>query len=277
MVPGGITIQVIGPPMKLFWSVRAFEFCRKTDDITAAMRPYPLNLTDLTGMHAPIQQFYPSHHSFATTMPVESMQYVTSLLDFQRRQMDEIARPGQSHAYMHGQCAFVEWVFLRDSKFSLHFLHQYHKREGLLHVADHERKLVESRHTLLHQDALFGNRLGFAVDSLDSLHQHADRLRKSNATYYVQPAKGRLLLTLPNGYLFELFVDGTLSMESNRVAVGAHLKPHPYGGLVPTTNAQSNASAHVVAQEGTLIMAWPLAAIALPLMAHAFSIKRRLM
>ena len=261
MVPGGITIQVVGPPMKLFWSVRAFEFCRKTDDITAAMRPYPLNLTDLTGKHASIQQFYPSHHSFATTMPVEIMQYVTSLLDFQKMDMDKISRPGQSHAYMHGQCAFVEWVFLRGSKFSLHFLHQYHKREGHLRVADHERKLIGSRHTLMHQDAFFGTRLGFAVDSLDRLQQYVDRLRESNTTYHVQLAKGRLLLMLPNGYLFELFVDDALSLESN--SVGVNLTPHPYGGLVP----------HYVVQDSNRVMAWPLFATTLPLLVYAFSLR----
>ena len=216
-LPGGLTVQVLGDPT-VYWT-EPFLFCRETTDATTGkMVPYPTNVTDVDTLPpAPLPELTPSHQSYATTMAAANEKWTLAMLAFASTDLSNTTAAGGSHAFAGGTCADIRWMHTA-AYWSVHYVEQYKKREGGLGVGAHERAVaaLRAKHAAKFDDAYAGTRTGFSVASVAPFRAAFDAARQP----YVA-SSGRLLVSAPNGQLFELFEEAPTAERFDAAAARA--------------------------------------------------------
>jgi len=201
----GLIIQVLGGP-SVYWK-EPFLFCRRTDEITAAMKPYPLNVTDISAYPSPesLPALLPSHHSFAASNAPENAKWIYKF--FNMTAFDTFTRPNESHAYANGTCANIQWSSTDGSSgYQVHFIQQFVKREGPhVRIKEHEDFVRSIHRNLTAKNAFMDYRVAFSVPDLQP---YIENFKRHNEPILLENGPSpRLRAMAPNGYLFELFQD----------------------------------------------------------------------
>jgi len=212
----GLIIQVLGNAT-VYWK-EPFLFCRKTDNAgTGRMQPYKINVTDISSVPSkPLPEFIPSHQSMYASDAVENALWTYKFLNVTK--LDTLTKPTQSHAYANGTCANIQWMAV-ENFWSLHYIQQKFKREGLIRIKEHEKFVNELHGDLSEIDAYMGYRAALSVPSLTPYIENF----KVHEEPILMLGKGgkRLLIKAPNGYIIELFED--TAYYSRRMMEGGSL------------------------------------------------------
>jgi len=197
MLPGGITVQLIGRPTLFWWE--DFYFCRRTtENGFRHSQYYPLNTTDIDSLPTrPYPSLIPVHHAFATANPAASFAWTKRLLGM--REMT--VHPEGAFQYSDGPCALVTWLTIPDYWFQLHFVEQKVKRDGGVKVDTHEAAVARTlARSSSWPNAFSGTRLGFSVTSFEAF------VRQLSPSFrIVEASHAHLVVVAPFGYLFHVF------------------------------------------------------------------------
>lgn len=203
MLPGGMTVQILGSKMRLAWS-ETFNFCRFTA-FPPAVGPQNLSLASLPNPMPHLPELPPGHHSFFSTRPNEALNASLRLLGGTLYPMDNVWK--ESHRYSDGRCALIAWLQLPS--WQMHFVQQYRKAEGERKVADVEayfaklhNETLDAPGATLTPDGFFDNRVGFRVTDLSPFVQ---QLHAEGWPHKVVNASS-LFFALPGGVLVELLI-----------------------------------------------------------------------
>jgi len=202
----GLIIQVLGDAT-VYWK-EPFLFCRETsEEVTAKMKPYTLNVTDLgSAPDLPLPEFVPSHQSLAASDAQANARWMEAYLNLTF--FYPFTRPNETHAYAGGTCARIEWMYAAD-RYQFHFIEQRVKREGNLRIAAHEDYLRRLHGNLTQVDQYM---LFRAALSTPDVGAYAANFAKHGIPTLLSDGDDgvkRLLVTPPNGYTIELFEDAS--------------------------------------------------------------------
>ena len=118
---------------------------------------------------------------------------------------------------VNGTLGDIRWMHTA-APWSVHYVQQYRKREGGVGVGAHERAVaaLRAKHAAKFDDAYAGTRTGFSVASVAPFRAAFDAARQP----YVA-SSGRLLVSAPNGQLFELFEEAPRAERFDAAAARA--------------------------------------------------------
>jgi len=206
MVPGGITLQLIGP-LKSIYS-EDFHFCRRTGIETARLPRYPQNFSTVQSIiDQPIKTMLPSHQSFAVSNASENMEWLATVLNVPERLWTASGEVGKVviklHRYARGECAKIEWAGLGNG-FSFHFVQQYYKRDGGLSIKQHEQFMGSL--PLNEPHAFQAMHVGLVVDDVRTLN-HALISRAQRSYYQFADDLTHSRFRLPSGYIINAYAD----------------------------------------------------------------------